>query len=311
MQHQETLIFACGVMDQPEPLVEVICDRLASVCRQPGYFSPSLIDGCIRNIESGYLLLYDILVAMEKEIIKSCRVHPLHNRVINYMSNRQDTLFVPSKYYIFHRPPRTVKYIKDPSVPKSYLRPAECSIVTHTPDVFEVIFELGKITQIHIIHLVVDTNIVNDYVYGGDYRFGSEKAIKKHHHLNERLKKFRRVSGDLCSRSATQVAQSHEKFQAHWKEHIRLSENAKIIIIQNSPLLVKHVTPQLVYCKQLQVLGLTDTEVPKELGVALPLMKELKNLYLERCSIEPNLFAFIVEQLSVCEKLELLSLRKL
>ena len=245
---------------------------------------------------------------MEKEITKSCRVHPLHNRVINYMSNRQDTLFVPSKYYIFHRPPKTVKYIKDPSVHRSDLRPAECSIVTNIPDVFEVIFKLGKMTQIHITHLVVDTNIPDDYVYG--YTFDSEKAMKKHHHLNERLKKFRGVSGDLCSRSATQVAQSDEKFQAHWKEHIRLSENAKIIIIQNSPLLVKHKTPQLGHCKQLQVLGLTDTDVPKELGAALPVMKELKNLHLEKCSIEPNPFKTIVKQLSVCEKLEVLSLRE-
>ena len=307
MRHQETLIFACGVMDQPEPLVEVICDRTASVYRQLGYIGSGIIQNYILNIDSSYLSLYDILVAMEKEITKSCRVHPLHNRAINYMSNRQDTLFVPSKYYIFHRPPKTVKYIKDPSVHRRDLRPAECSIVTHTPDVFEVIFELGKITQIHITHLIVDTNILDDYSWS--YRFDSEKAMKKHH-LNERLKKFRGVSGDLCSRSATQVAQLHEKFQAHWKEHIRLSENAKIIIIQNSPPLVKHVTPQLGYCKQLQVLGLIDTDVPKELGAALPVMKELKSLYLDRCVIEPNLFKTIVEQLSVCEKLEVLSLRK-
>ena len=308
IQHQETLIFACGVMDQPEPLVEVICDRLASAYRQLVFLGPGVIGGYIHSIESTYLSLYDILVAMEKEITKSCRVHPLHNRVINYMSNRQDTLFVPSKYYIFHRPPKTVKCIKDPSVHRSDLRPVECSIVTRTPDVFEVIFELGKITQIHITHLVVDTNIPDDYVCG--YTFDSEKAMKKHHHLNERLKKFRGVSGDLCSRSATQVAQSDEKFQAHWKEHIRLSENAKIIIIQNFPPLVKHVTPQLGYCKQLQVLGLIDTDVPKEFGAALPVMKELKRLYLDRCVIEPNLFKTIVEQLSVCEKLEVLSLRK-
>ena len=136
--------------------------------------------------------------------------------------------------YIFHRPPKTVKYTPDRSVPRNDLGPVECSVVTHTPDVFEVIFKLGKITQIHITHLVVGTNIPDDYVSG--YTFDSEKAMKKHHHLNERLKKFRGVSGDLSSRSATQVAQSHEKFQAHWKEHIRLSENAKIIIIQNSPL---------------------------------------------------------------------------
>ena len=311
MKHQETVVFACGVMDQPEPLVEVICDRLASVYRQLGYFGPNFIDDYINNIESRYLLLYDILVAMEKEITKSCRVHPLHNRVINYMSNRQDTLFVPSKYYIFHRPPRTVKsvkYIKDPSVHRSDLRPAECSIVTNTPDVFEVIFKLGKITQIHITHLVVDTNIPDDSDWG--YTFDSEKAMKKHHHLNERLKKLRGVSGDLCSRSATQVAESDEKFQAHWKEYIRLSENVQVIIIQNSPPLVKHVTPQLVYCKQLQVLGLTDTDVPKELGAALPVMKELKNFCLERCVIEPNLFKTLVEKLSVCEKLEMLSLRE-
>ena len=308
MQHRETLIFACGVKDQPEPLVEVICDRLASLYRQLVCLGGGDIAGYIRDIESTYLSLYDILVAMEKEITKSCRVHPLHNRVINYMSNRQDTLFVPSKYYIFHRPPRTVKYIPDTSVPRSDLRPAECSIVTNTPDVFEVIFKLGKITQIHITHLVVDTNIPDDSAWG--YRFDSEKAMKKHNHLNERLKKFRGVSGDLCSRSATQVAQSEEKFQAQWKEHIRLSENAQVIIIQNSPLLVKHVTRQLVYCKQLQVLGLTDTDVPKELGVALPVMKDLKSLYLERCIIEPNLFKTIVEKLSVCEKLEVLSLKK-
>ena len=308
IQHQETLIFACGVMDQPEPLVEVICDRLASVYRQLVSLGQGIIKAYIRTTESRYLSLYDILVAMQKEITKSCRVHPLHNRVINYMSNRQDTLFVPSKYYIFHRPPKTVKYIKDPSVHRSDVRRAECSIVTHTPDVFEVIFELGRITQIHITHLVVDTNMPDDYVWG--YRFDSEKAMKKYHHLNERLKKFRGESGDLCSRSATQVAQSHEKFQAHWKEHIKLSENAKIIIIQNSPPLVKHVTPQLDYCKQLQVLGLTDTDVPGELGAALPVMKDLKNLYLEKCIIEPNLFKTIVEQLSVCEKLEMLSLRE-
>ena len=218
------------------------------------------------------------------------------------MSNRQDTLFVPSKYYIFHRPPKTVKYKKDPSVHRRDLRPSECSIVTRTPDVFEVIFELGKITQIHLTHLVVDTNIPDYRVWS--YRFDSEKAMKKHHHLNERLKKFRGVSADLCSRSATQEALSDEKFQAHWKEHIRLSENAQIIIIQNSPLLVKHVTPQLGHCKQLQDLGLTDTDVPGELGAALPVMKDLKNLYLDRCSIEPNLFKTIVEQLSVCKKLE-------
>ena len=298
-KHQETLVFACGVMDQPEPLVEVICDRLASDYRQLGYFCLFSIDGWIHDIESAYLSLYDILVAMEKELTKSCRVHPLHNRVINYMSNRQDTLFVPSKYYIFHRPPKTVKYIQDTSVPRNDLGPVECSVVTHTPDVFEVIFKLGKITQIHITHLVVNTNIPDDCVW--DYRSYNEKAMKQQLRLNERLIKFRRESGDLCSRSATQVAQSDEKFQAHWKEHIRLSENAKIIMIQNSPLLVKHLTPQLGYCKQLQVLGLTDTDVPKELGAALPVMKELKSLYLERCVIEPNLFAFIVEQLSVCK----------
>ena len=307
MKHQETLVFACGVMDQPEPLVEVICDRLASVRRQLVYLVQGVMEGYIHDIESRYLLLYDILVAMEKEITKSCTVHPLHNRVINYMSNQHDTLFVPSKYYIFHRPPKAVKYIKDPFVHRSDLRPAECSIVTHTPDVFEVIFEIRKITQIHITHLVVDTNIPDDLVWS--YTFDNEKAMKKQHHLNERLKKFRGESGDLCSRSATQVAQSHEKFQAHWKEHIRLSENALIIIIQNSPLLVKHVTPQLGYCKQLQILGLTDTDVPKELGEALPVMKELKIVYLERCVIEPNLFKTIVEQLSVCEKL-MLSLRE-
>ena len=73
---------------------------------------------------------------------------------------------------------------------------------------------------------------------------------------------------------------------------------------------MKHVTPQLGHCKQLQVLGLTDTDVPGELGVALPMMKDLKNLYLERCIIEPSLFKTIVEKLSVCEKLETLSLKE-
>ena len=145
-----------------------------------------------------------------------------------------------------------------------------------------------------------------------NYTGFDDKAVKRKRQLEERVKTFRGESGDLCSRSntTTEVAQSDERFQTHWKEHIRLSENAQTVIIMNSPLLVKHVTPQLCNCNQLQVLGLTDTEVPEELSAALHGMNDLKRLHLEKCIIEPILFKTIVEQLTACEKLAVLSCKK-
>ena len=54
---EETVVFACGVMDQPEPLVEVICDRLASFYRQLAHLRPkSGIEGYTRNIESSIFI---------------------------------------------------------------------------------------------------------------------------------------------------------------------------------------------------------------------------------------------------------------
>ena len=308
-EQQETLIFACGLMDQPGPFVEMICDRIASEYRQP-----ETVTRIIANIESTYLLLCDILVALAKEIAKSCTVHPLHNMWINYMSNRQDTVFIPSKFYVFHRPSKTtgaVKCIHDTYVPSKDLRPAECSIVTRTPDVSQVIFKLGKIRQVCITHLVVDTIIPDYYILS--YSLDIEKAVKQRIHVNKGSRLFHREFGHLHQRSAPKPVQLDEKLHSRWTEQIsmiRLSENAQIIIIQNFPPLVKHVTPQLCYCTQLQVLGLTNTALPEELGTALRVMKDLKKLYLEQCIIEPYLFKTIVEKLSVCKKLELLSLKK-
>ena len=54
MKHRETVIFACGVMDQPEPFIEVICDRIASRCRQLGYLPKMHIKFYVRDIESAF-----------------------------------------------------------------------------------------------------------------------------------------------------------------------------------------------------------------------------------------------------------------
>ena len=284
-----------------------------------------------------FLELYDLLAVIAKEITKACDVHPLHNMRFNYVSSHHDTVFVPSKFYVFHRAPRnteSVKYIHDRSVLRNGRDPAECAIITSSLDVFEAVCELGRMTKIRITHLVVDKGR-EDYPV---YYTADEKAAKRERQLNEKVNTFRGESGDLCSKSNTsggsnggrqgrslwetfrqiigwhtprrEMAHSGERFQTHWKEHVRLSDNAQVVIIMNSPLLVKHVTPQLCNCNQLQVLGLTDTEVPEELGVALPVMKDLKRLYLDKCKIEPILFKTIVEQLTACEKLEVLSFTK-
>ena len=312
MKHQETVIFSCGVMDQPKQFIEVICDRMASECRQFEYPDSFFIEFYVRDIEFNLLQRNDLLVAITKEITKTCNVHPLRNMCISYVTSHHDTVFVPSKFYVFHRGPRNpraVKYERDRSVLRNGRDPAECWIITSSLDVFEAICEIRKMIQIRITHLLVDKG-KEDFFQA--YAGMDDKAMKRKRQLVEKVKTFRGESGDLCSKSdtATEVAQWDERFQTHWKEHVRLSENAQVVIIMNSPLLVKHVTPQLCNCNQLQVLGLTDTEVPEELGAALPMMKDLKNLYLVKCIIEPILFKTIVEQLTACEKLRRLSFMK-
>ena len=133
MKHRETVIFACGVMDQPEPFIEVICERMASKYRQIGYLDSLAIQFCVRDIESNLLELYDFLADIAKEITKTCNVHPLHNMFVNCVSSHHDTEIVPSKFYVFHRGPRNPRAIKnkhDRSVLRNGWGPAECAIVT-------------------------------------------------------------------------------------------------------------------------------------------------------------------------------------
>ena len=92
-----------------------------------------------------------------------------------------------------------------------------------------------------------------------------------------------------------------------------MSKDAKIVILKNCDLpkvTYKHIADQLHVAEQLELLYLEGiNNLPVEFGRAVGKLAALRGLYITKCEIEASVFKTIAEQLQVCDKLQVLSLR--
>ena len=89
--HREVVKFACCLSDQPDVLIEIICDRFAS-------------QGSETYVDRDYLFLRELTAELSTSAFT---VHPLHNQFVNYfyfggdkdLKEEERPVFLPSKMF--------------------------------------------------------------------------------------------------------------------------------------------------------------------------------------------------------------------
>ena len=116
------IIFAFGLADDPQPLIQLLFQRLVCHLKEGNGFG-----------DTEKLLLW-----FQKEIKQDTRLDFMHNQYFNYTTVDDPTLFLRSTFYMFdNQTPdsRAIVKLNEGYSPQS-LTPAECSINVQCPSVF-------------------------------------------------------------------------------------------------------------------------------------------------------------------------------
>ena len=269
--HKEVLKFAIGESNNSDTLVEVICQTMISESR-------------INYFHNGHV---DLLKSLGNEMKENSKMDMLHNKNLNYLTNTNPVVFVPSRFFVFqvfnNKIPEKdeIEFQNDNPVSADY-SPAECVMDPtgndHLSNILDLVIKINERQQLEFskvlaVGLILDSSLVRE-----EY----EARVKE---LERKVNSFFKLSKKLGSFALTSCHLSEDVFR-----HVAQEMNG------------------LRYLKNLSLVNIVG-QVPKQLVESIRTMDSLKRVSLQSLYMSRPVRHEIIKALSCCKNIVNLSLR--
>ena len=252
MKNQEVIKYACALTGNQQGLLEFVYKRLTEYILKQTYISKNMFDS-----ESFFLK------SLVKEVSDPSSIDPLHNQHINYITQGDVEIFIPSKLYVFG--PATsnhqkMKYIRGDEQLTSSMLHAECVMKLGCHDQGQYATEVLK-----ILHYIKTTT-------------GQQISIA---HLDWK---------HICMSCEF----SHLALQT-----LKISKNLRSICMWTCKIpkpVYDHLVSQLQYCDNLKRLDLSECQ-SVDIGKAIAASKSLSDVYLYDSVLSPEAFRYVAYEL--------------
>ena len=269
MKNQEVIKYACALTGNKEGLLEFVYTLLIEYILKQTDISKHMFDSEAHFLKS-----------MIKEVSNSTSIVPLHNKYINYITQGDIKIFIPSKLFIFG--PATykqdeVEYIKEQLSASQDMLHAEC------------VMKLGSSDRGHVEYATEVLKILQ-YIKGAT-----------HQHISIAHLDWKNIS------LSNEVSIRQLAF-----ETLKISQNLTSICMWTCklpPPIYDHIVSQLQRCDNLQRLDLSECH-SVDIGKAIAVSKSLSDLYLYDSVLSSDAYKYVANGLRKHHRMKRLHLNR-
>ena len=271
-KHQQVIQFACGLRDDPYPLLEIVYQQIVQVemeskvqtvteVTQFDIFSASELSSSAQLVwgrEFNNPKRSGFIQKLWTQFTKPVNMEPLNNRFINYVTPDTKTVFIPSNFYLLCDVGNCEVLGHD----SSEVFPAECALGINSGDLTNSL----KLLQ----------------------------CIQKHQHT---------TLNNLCLVDVNMK----DGDDTHLFDGLKLSKKIRFVRIVHCALIPSfytHLIQELSHCNEVQHIDFSRTEgTPKALGKILSTMSALSYLDLTESNMSPEVSQMVLSALPCCSQL--------
>ena len=303
-QLQEVFVFACGLTDKAEELLDFIYMNLKEYILHQTSIPENMFDN-----EASFLK------SLMKEAPEKMKFDPLHNKYINYVKENDTKIFVPSKVYIFGPKIKSQEVELSKQEMTSAPSTAECLMKLKDEDASEVLKILQRIGTFHqkVSISYLDWNKVQlpDNISGL-----AREALRMSTNITSIGTWTCKIPPRIYEHIVAQLRQC-EKLQRLDLGDCKSVEIGKAVAAPTflrelflydceiKPNVYKEIVQSLQKHNGLEKLRLNHSRgIPAELGYVVSGMNSLKEIYVKECKMGKPVVESVLTGLANCHELQ-------